>query len=71
MLNLIKERDGNDLRYDRIKEKNKIFFDTYEAKDQQNNNNNINHTINSKNSESSKQSKRSGTKRSSVDKFKI
>ena len=70
MLNLIKERDGNDLRYDRIKEKNKIFFDTYEAKDQQNNNNNINHTINSNNSESSKQSKRSGTKRSSVDNLK-
>ena len=53
LLNRIKEREGNSLKYERIKEKNNIFFETYSGRSKQGD-------INYKNSQSNNPSNRSG-----------
>ena len=71
LLNLIKEREGNTLKYERIKEKNSTFFETYSGRSKQS-------EINSKNSQNSKPSNRSGlsgsiqsaSSKSEIDKLK-
>ena len=36
IINRIKDKEGNSLKYERVKEKNKIFFDMYEENDEKN-----------------------------------